>query len=164
MREISELLEEIEVLQGLEPVDRDLVAGCGVNAVFSDGDYLIREGEPATTFFAIRHGTAAVEIATRSGSPLVIETLHQGDVVGWSWLFEPHRSRFDVRAVGDLRAIAFDGACLRGKCEADHDLGFELMGRFARLICERLQTTRLRLLDVYGSPVGGAVGAGSGDP
>jgi len=152
MREISELLEEIEVLQGLEPEHSELVAGCGVNAVFSDGDYLMREGEPAATFFAIRHGAAAVEIATPTGSPLTIETLHEGDVVGWSWLFEPHRSRFDVRAVGDARVIAFDGACLRGKCEADHDLGFELMGRFARLICERLQTTRLRLLDVYGSP------------
>ncbi len=152
MREISELLEEIEVLRGLEPTHSALVAGCGVNAIFSDGDYLMKEGEPATTFFAIRHGAAAVEIATRSGSPLMIETLHEGDVVGWSWLFEPHRSRFDVRAVGDARVIAFDGACLRGKCEADHDLGFELMRRFAGLICERLQTTRMRLLDVYGAP------------
>ena len=49
-----------------------------------------------------------------------------------------------------VSAIAFDGACLRGKCEADHDLGYELMQRIAQVIIERLQATRLRLLDVYG--------------
>ena len=49
-----------------------------------------------------------------------------------------------------MRAIAFDGACLRGKCDADHDLGYELLRRFAPVIVERLQATRLRLLDVYG--------------
>ncbi len=52
-------------------------------------------------------------------------------------------------------AIAFDGACLRGKCDADHDLGYELMHRFAGVITERLQATRVRLLDVYGTAHGG---------
>ena len=52
-----------------------------------------------------------------------------------------------------IGAIAFDGACLRGKCEADHDLGYELMQRIAQVIIERLQATRLRLLDVYGAGV-----------
>ena len=51
--------------------------------------------------------------------------------------------------------IAFDGACLRGKCDADHELGYQLMRRFAAVIVERLQATRLQLLDVYGQPVAG---------
>jgi hypothetical protein len=53
----------------------------------------------------------------------------------------------------EVHAIVFDGACLRDKCEADHDLGYELMKRFAQIITERLQATRLRLLDVYGPPL-----------
>ncbi len=63
--------------------------------------------------------------------PLVIETLHAGEVVGWSWLFEPYRWQFDARAQRADRGVAFDGACLRGKCEADHELGYQLMRRFA---------------------------------
>jgi hypothetical protein len=71
-------------------------------------------------------------------------------VVGWSWLFAPHAWRFDGRAVTDVRATAFDGACLRAKCEQDPALGFELMKRFAAVLSARLAATRLRLLDVYG--------------
>jgi hypothetical protein len=72
-----------------------------------------------------------------------------GDVLGWSWLFPPYRWHFSVKALELMRAIAFDGACLRMKAEADHDLGYELLKRFAQTIIERLQVTRLQLLDVY---------------
>ena len=72
--------------------------------------------------------------------------------MGWSWLFAPHRWQFDGRAVDPTRTIAFDGTCLRGKCDADHELGYQLMRRFAAVAVERLQATRLQLLDVYGQP------------
>ena len=85
----------------------------------------------------------------------MIETLDAGDVLGWSWLFEPYQVRFDARAVETVHAIAYDGACLRGKCEADPVLGYELIKRFARIMTERLQATRIRLLDVYGHPGAG---------
>ena len=149
MRTIGELLTEVTVLADLPAEYRELIAGCGVNEVLEDGEYLFREGGAAETFYAIRHGTVAVEVAPPAGETMVIESLHAGEIVGWSWLFEPYRYSFDARAVGRLRVIAFDGACLREKCETDHDLGFELMRRFAGLISSRLQATRVRLLDVY---------------
>jgi CRP/FNR family transcriptional regulator, cyclic AMP receptor protein len=82
--------------------------------------------------------------------PVVIETLEGGEVLGWSWLFAPYRWHFDARTLTVVRATAFDGACLREKCAADPALGYDLMGRFAHVLMERLQWTRLRLLDVYG--------------
>jgi hypothetical protein len=72
-------------------------------------------------------------------------------MLGWSWLFPPFRTHFDARAVTAVRATAFDGACLRGKCDTDAALGYELTTRVARTLIERLQWTRLRLLDVYGN-------------
>jgi CRP/FNR family transcriptional regulator, cyclic AMP receptor protein len=44
-----------------------------------------------------------------------------------------------------------DGSCLRQKCEADHDLGYEMMKRFMPVLIERLQATRIQILDVYGA-------------
>jgi CRP-like cAMP-binding protein len=150
MKKIEELVREVPLFEGLSDDQLDLIAGCGTNVVFDAGDYIFREGDDAAHFFAIRGGSLALEIHAPARAPLVVETLHEGEVLGWSWLFEPYRVRYDARAVEPVHAIAFDGACLRGKCEADHDLGFELMRRFARIITERLQSTRVRLLDVYG--------------
>ena len=52
-------------------------------------------------------------------------------MLGWSWLFPPYLWSSDARAVGVTRAVALDGVCLRGKCDADPRLGYELMRRFA---------------------------------
>ena len=128
-----------------------LIAGCGQNVGFTHGELLAREGAPADTFYLVRKGRVALTTHVPARGAVVIETLDPGEVVGWSWLFPPYVWHFDARAVDDVRAVAFDGACLRGKCEVDHSLGYTLMGRFAAVMIDRLQHTRLRLLDVYGS-------------
>jgi CRP-like cAMP-binding protein len=150
VRTIDELIGESPTFAGLRPADLELIAGCGTNARFAAGEMLLREGDPANRFYLLRHGRVMLEIATPAGEPLVIETLGDGDVLGWSWLFAPYRWQFDARAIEPVAAIGFDAACLRGKCDADHELGYELMRRFAAGMLGRLQATRLQLLDVYG--------------
>jgi len=99
----------------------------------------------------IRHGSVALEAFDPARGPIMIETIEPGEVLGWSWLFAPYTWHFDGRALTLVGALVFDGVCLRGKCEADPELGYEIMSRFAQVVIERLQWTRLRLLDVYGS-------------
>jgi len=150
MQELAELLTTVPFFAGLGTVELETIAGCGRNVHFDAGAQLARQGEPADTFFVVRHGSVAVETFVPARGPMMIETIESGEVIGWSWLFEPYRWHFDARALTDVRATAFDGACLRGKCEADPALGYALMSRFAQVLIERLQWTRLRLLDLYG--------------
>jgi hypothetical protein len=91
----------------------------------------------------------ALETHVHGRGPARLLTLHDEDVLGWSWLFPTYRWHFDARVLQPVRAIAFDGACLRQKAVDDHELGYELMRRFAQVIVNRLQATRLQLLDVY---------------
>lgn len=150
MRTIDALLREAPAFEGLTPAQLKLIAGCGANVQFPEGDVLFREGEPADTFFIIRHGSVVVELHYPPRGAVLIETIEAGEILGWSWLFPPYRWHFDARALSPVRATAFDGACLRGKCADDPAFGYELMSRFAQILIERLQWTRLRLLDVYG--------------
>jgi CRP/FNR family cyclic AMP-dependent transcriptional regulator len=151
MKTLDALVAEVPAFRGLAPEHADLIAGCGSNVHFAAGTYIFREGGQADEFYVIRHGAIALELFVPAREAVTVETLHDGDLLGWSWLFPPHRWSFDARAVEETSAIAFDGACLRGKCENDHDLGYELMRRIAQVMVQRLQATRLRLLDVYGS-------------
>jgi CRP/FNR family transcriptional regulator, cyclic AMP receptor protein len=150
MQSIAELTADSPAFAGMAARHLELIAGCGTTARFAAGDPLFRAGEAADRFFLIRHGSVALELAVPQHEQLTIETLHDGELVGWSWLFEPYRWVFDAHARDDTAAIVFDGACLRGKCDADHELGYQLMRRFAAVLVDRLQATRLQLLDVYG--------------
>jgi CRP-like cAMP-binding protein len=126
------------------------VCGCAKNVRFEAGQYLFHEGEPADEFYLLRHGRVALELHAPERGRITFETLGEGEIVGVSWLIPPYRWSYDARALTLVRAIAMDAACLRQKCEADHDLGYEMMKRFLPVLIERLQTTRLQILDVYG--------------
>lgn len=147
---LDEILANVPFFEGMAEEELALIAGCGRNVHFDTGDTILRQGDAADTFFVVRHGTVAVGNFVPPRGELVIETLEAGDLLGWSWLFPPYRSHFDARALSPVRATQFDGACLRDKCAADPAFGYGLMSRFAQVLIERLQWTRLRLLDIYG--------------
>ena len=148
---LESIVAELPIFRGLEPRYLELIAGCASNVRFEAGETIFREGEKAEKFYAIRHGNVAVEVFVPQRGPSTIQTIGEGDVLSWSWLFPPHENQFDARCLSLVRALAFDGACLRGKCEEDPRLGYEFMKRFAQIIVERLRATRLQLLDVYGT-------------
>jgi CRP-like cAMP-binding protein len=152
MQTLEHIIAEHPFFENLSPKFLEVIAGCAMNVRFNAGESIYREGQEANHFYLIRQGRVALEVVAPGHGLLRIQTLSAGEVLGWSWLFPPYRWQFDARAVELTRAIAFDGACLRQKCDADHDLGYELMRRFAKIVTERMQATRLQLLDLYGAP------------
>jgi CRP-like cAMP-binding protein len=150
METLGSILAEHPFLRDLDEKYLELITGCATNVRFQPDQYIFREGEAADQFYIIRTGRVALEIFTPGGA-MNIGTYGQGDTVGWSWLIPPYRWHFDARALEEVRAIALDGKCLRGKCDDDHHLGYELMKRIARIMERRLQSTRIQLLDVYGA-------------
>ena len=150
MENLERALTEHPFLAGLEEKYIKLLTGCASNVVFKPGEFILREGEEADLFYFIYHGKVQAETFVPQKGPLAIHTREAGEVLGWSWLVPPYRWHFDARALELTRAIAIDGKCLREKCEEDHDLGYEVMKRFALVIVQRLEATRLQLMDIYG--------------
>lgn len=150
MRTLETILAEHPFFEGLPDKHLKVIVGCASNVSFEEGETIFHEGEEANRFYLIRQGRVALEVYAAGIGTITIQTLDAGDILGWSWLVPPYRWHFDARAVEPVRAIALDGECLRRKCEEDHDLGYELLKRFAEIITQRLQATRLQLLDVYG--------------
>lgn len=149
METLERIIAEHPFLADLDPAFTSLMVGCAKNVRFNRGDYLFREGDPADKFYLIREGKVAVEIFAPQRTPIIVSTLGEGEILGWSWLLPPYQWKLNARALEYLRAIALDGKCLRNKCEQNHDLGYEVLKRFARIIEQRLEATRMQLLDVY---------------
>jgi CRP-like cAMP-binding protein len=148
---LERLLVEHPFFKGLGEEYLSLVVGCARNVSFKAGDFIFREGEEANEFYIIRDGKVSLEIVSPGKEPIIIQTLESGEVLGWSWLVPPYYWHFDARAVEPTRVVAFDARCLRNKCEEDPKLGYELLKRLVPIIEQRLQATRIQLLDLYGT-------------
>ena len=151
METLERILAQHSFFAGLEASYTNLLVGCAANVRFDAGKYIFKEGEAANEFYVIRAGKVALEIFAPQRKPIILETLSEGELLGWSWLLPPYHWKFHARAVEDTRAIALDGKCLRAKCEQNHDLGYELLKRFSQIVEQRLEAARFQLLDVYGS-------------
>ena len=149
-REIHDLLKDHPFFEGLDREAIEFIAGCGSNVHFAEGTYIAREGDPADLFYVVRTGLVALEISSPDRGPLVVDTVGEAEILGVSWLFPPYRWQFDARAVEQTRAVALDGACLRGKCDQDPRLGYQLTQKLAHVMSGRMQSARVRLLDLYG--------------
>ena len=140
------IIAEHPFLRGLNPHQIRLLIDCAMFVRFKPDELIFREGDPANRFYLILEGKVSLESHRREQGSLPIETVQEGEVLGWSWLFAPYYWHFDARAVEETQAVFFYGTPLRDECEADHDLGYELVKRMAEVMLKRLNATRQQLL------------------
>ncbi len=150
VRTIADFLAEHPFFAGLDNPAIAELAGCALIMHVSPGDYLFRQGGTADHFYVITRGRVALELFSPGAGPHVLDSAGEGEVLDWPWLIPPYRWFFDARAVEETRVISLDAACLRGKCDRDPRLGYDLLQRVAQVMSHRLQATRVRLLDLYG--------------
>jgi CRP/FNR family transcriptional regulator, cyclic AMP receptor protein len=136
----------------LTETQRAALAEDGIAVTFAAGQRLFDEGGIADMFWLIEHGSIALDMRVPGRGDQIVETLGPGTVLGWSWLHPPYRWQFGAVARLATTAIAFDAASVRRRCDADPAFGYAMLRAFTPVITERLQATRLRLLDLYAAP------------
>lgn len=126
------------------------LAAFSSRAAFAEGALVIREDDAASTLFLIASGDVALEVYSAGTGVVRLETLSAGDVLGLSWLFPGSSWHLDARAITAVDAWLVDGAALRARMEADHDLGYVLSMRLLTAAYDRLRRVRMQRLDVFG--------------
>lgn len=149
METLERLMREHPFLQGMDQRLISVLVGCASNVRFEAGDYVAHEGEEATKWYLVRSGQVVLEAHVPGVGAVPVGTLGENEVIGWGWIMPPYLWHFDARVVQPVRAVALEGTCLRQKCDADHDLGYELMKRFLYVVQQRLAWSRMQLLDMY---------------
>ena len=148
----SEELAGFALFDRLTAAQRALVAEAAREVTFTAGTRLFDEGQLASGCWLIRAGQVALETAVPGRGQVVVHTLGPGDVLGWSWLVPPHRWHFSATATGLVRAIQLETTQLLALADGDPALGYPLALGLFEVLLGRLQNTRSRLLDLYGSP------------
>jgi CRP-like cAMP-binding protein len=150
MENLERILRQHPFLEGLTDAQLAFMVGCAKNVVFDEGQVLFREGEVGNELFLVREGRVGLELVVPPRGRCAVETVEAGDIIGWSWLFPPYRWHCDARARDKVRAIRFDGACLRPKLDEDTALGFALTKKLLAAAHRRLERVRLQRIDAFG--------------
>jgi len=128
------------------------LAGEGTPVAYAPGERIFAEGGPADRFWLVDAGSVALDMRVPGRGDQIVETLIGGTLLGWSWLHAPYRWHFGAVAREATTTIAFDAVSVRRRCDADPAFGYAILQSFTPVIVQRLQATRLRVLDLYASP------------
>lgn len=112
---------------------------------------ILDEGGRADRFWIVRDGTVGLEMHVPGSGPPVIETLGVGDLVGWSWLFEPYVWQLTARTVTPVQAYELDAVAVRLMCEDEPAFGRAVGHWVGRVLAHRLNASRARLINLYGT-------------
>jgi CRP/FNR family cyclic AMP-dependent transcriptional regulator len=150
-REIKDHVAEHPFLKGLDAAFIRTALEGSNDRTYETGDLLVREGDPAHEFYLIHQGKVAIEIVAAGGPHLSIQTVGPGEVLGWSWLSPEGRWHFDARALKRTRVTALSADVLRRTFDERPADGYAFLLRFVPVLAERLENTRIQLLDIHGT-------------
>lgn len=152
MATLSEMIGGHAFARDLDHRYLHLLNECATCERFGMEQVLFEEGGPAEHFYLIHSGLVALQTFAPGRGMVTIQTLGPGEVLGWSWMVPPYRWHFTAMAVEPLEVVAIYAPELKARMEENHDFGYAVLKRMAPVMLERLQSTRLRLLELYGTP------------
>jgi CRP-like cAMP-binding protein len=147
----------LRLAYALPPQVRNRLLRFGREVDLKPGARLFEEGGRADRFWIVRDGTVALDMHVPGHRTPVIETLGEGDLVGWSWLFEPYVWQLGAETVTRVRAYEFDAVAVRMMCDDDAEFGRAIGRWVGRVLSHRLNAARARLVDLYGAHVTGGL-------
>ncbi len=150
MPTIREEIFKQPIFSNLKSEYIDILESCALKLPVKKGEFIFKAGDEANNFYLICSGKVALELFTPERGTVKIQTLIHNDILGWSWLFPPYRWHFDAQAIEDTELISFDGKYFLEYCRRNHEMGYYFLTIFSGIMLDRLQETRLRLLDFYG--------------
>lgn len=148
-REILELLESVRFLHDIPEAYLVPIASISQVREFPAGSVLFREGQDHASVYLILEGSVALEVRVTGQSTRRLQTVGEGELLGWSPLLNQTEMTATARALQATRAITIDAAQLVAQFEHNPRFGLEFIRRTAQALSQRLNATRLQLLDVY---------------
>ncbi|MDX3308838.1 cyclic nucleotide-binding domain-containing protein [Streptomyces sp. NPDC054884] len=140
-----------KLLTALPPPQRQRLMALAREVSFPEDARIFEAGGTADRFWILRSGAVSLVQQVTSLRRVTVAGLGSGDLLGWSWLFPPYRWDFGAEAFSPVRAYEFEAQPVLKLCEEDPALGLTLVRIVAEILAHRLEMTRGKLMEQYGT-------------
>ncbi|MDQ0681631.1 CRP-like cAMP-binding protein [Streptomyces achromogenes] len=140
-----------KLLTALPPPQRQRLMTLAREVSFPEDARIFEAGGTADRFWILRSGAVSLVQQVTSLRRVTVAGLGSGDLLGWSWLFPPYRWDFGAEAFSPVRAYEFEAQPVLKLCEEDPALGLTLVRIVAEILAHRLEMTRGKLMEQYGT-------------
>jgi CRP-like cAMP-binding protein len=135
----AELLGRYPQFSQLSPALLERLARIAEEHVVPAGETIFTEPDPADYLYLIVRGAVDLAYELGDGEWRVVDTLVDGELMGWCAFVEPYRWAARGTAAKETHLIRLAAGPLRRFCEEDHALGYQLLHLIAQLLSDRVR-------------------------
>jgi CRP-like cAMP-binding protein len=139
------------LFRGLNPEELAKIEPLCQAVKFQDGEVIFREGEEATDLHLIQSGRISLHMSLPNEKSLVVYTVEEGELLGWSALRRGKKYTASGVAVGPVEAIRIHGEDLLRLFAEDNRIGMILYRELVSAVAERLEESRMRIAQMQAS-------------
>ena len=132
----------------VSPLIRHYLMTKGERVHFDSGDVVFREGDRAENLMLIVSGAVSLEVHLPKEGRVVLQTLSDAELFGWSAILDPRIETASARVVEPSEIVVMSGKRLMGHAELDPDFGRELYRVIAEVVAARLIATRMQVVEM----------------
>ena len=145
--EIEEILQGIELFQGLSRDEIDSVAQVCQERSYRRGELVFSEGSTGDELYIVKSGKVAIQMRGRGHRPAtVIHVVEPNQIFGELALVDQERRAAGAKAISDCEILILLRQDLYRVFEANHHIGQVVMRNIAVVVASRLRKTNLQLL------------------
>jgi CRP-like cAMP-binding protein len=147
-KRLTELLRAVSFSSDLSDEMLRKLAGISQARIFPAGSILFEEHTQNKNLYLIWSGRVALDMHVPGYGGARVLSLGPGDMIGWSAVLDEGEMTASAVATEDTEVVALPADKLLAQCQADPQLGYEIMRRVARQLARRLLATRVQFLEL----------------
>lgn len=140
---MREFLSRPDLFPGLDAGCLERLAALGRARTLNAGEYLFLLGDNADDFYLVVRGTMDLcfPMSLRGAvKDISVESVGQGEILGWSALVKPYRFTLSARAVEPSEVVAFARRELLQLFESEPAAGYAFLTKLSEVVGLRLLT------------------------
>ena len=141
-------LSEFALFRNLPEELLNKVTALGEEVIYSEGDFIFREGDQADKlhFLLVGEVVLKVKLTSRPESITVSAVSQQYESFGWSGIVPPYHYTASAVCTADCKVLTIPGEGFMKLLEKNTAAGFIVMRRLTELVASRLRNSRQALL------------------
>lgn len=145
----AEAMGQVLLFAALSSDEHARLAAMSTVERFAPGDVVFEEGDPSGDLYVMLDGRVNLSVRVPGQPDKSVLSLRGGELLGWSALLGRARAATAV-SVTETRLLRLPRSELLELCESDHHVGYAIMRQVVEEMGDRLQHTRIQMLDVFG--------------
>jgi CRP-like cAMP-binding protein len=137
-------------LQGLGEPHLQKLAAVAQPREWPAGAVLFREGDDSPFIFVLLSGEVTLEVKAGDRGPTAVYAARGGELLGWSPVLGRHAMTATARATTPCRVAVLEVGRVAALVEQDPPFGVAFLRQLARVVSDRLITTRRCLAAAHG--------------